>query len=64
MKTLPSVIRIFLILALSAFMMVSFAWIGIMPVLAVQVLLSTLLVGVVLVLFADILMNASLRQRQ
>ena len=63
MKTLPSVLRNIFLLVLISFVLMALGWIGVMPVAAVQVLLNTLFVGVVLVLFADILIDAPFSQK-
>lgn len=62
MKSIPSVLRQILYLALASLAFISLGWLGIMPVAAVQVLLNTLFIGAVLVLFADILINAPVKQ--
>ena len=63
MGKLPSVFGSIIVLALTALVLVSLGWLGVMPVLAVQVMVNTLLIGDALFLFADILLNARMEQR-
>lgn len=48
---------------LASLVFISLGWLGVMPVPAVQVLLNTLFIGAVLVLFAEILINTPLKQK-
>lgn len=63
MKFIPSVLRKIFWLSVLSVVLVSLGWLKIMPVLAVQVLSNTLLTGVALVLFAEILISKPQTQK-
>ena len=64
MNFIPAVLQKILLLAILSVLLVSFAWLGIMPVVAVQVLSNVILTGFALVFFAEILISAPHGQEQ
>lgn len=64
MKRIPSVLQKIILLIVISLAFVYLGWAGIMPVVAVQVLVNTFLAGLALVFLAEILISSPRRQKQ
>lgn len=63
MKGFTFLLKHIMLLVLVAFGFISLYWAGILPAIALQVLLNSVYLGLALGIFADIMMNAPAREK-